>query len=253
MGFTRKKGRLLGFLARRIRSRGWPQFFRGLRERRMSYVAMELAGLLPPHAATIVDVGAHSGLLAEALDFLYSPSRLWAVEPNPAHRAQLDERFRGRPQVVVVGSCLGEASGEVAFNAYEFDAASSVFECVDGHMASLGLSERSNTLTVPMTTLRELMPRDLPVLDLLKIDCQGGELSVLKGAGERIRDIRWVYCEVSFDPIYKGAPLWAEVHSFLRSSGFELRGLSGFSGAGPSIQWADALYANSRLAAAVTA
>ena len=70
---------------------------------------------------------------------------------------------------------------------------------------------------------------------------------MLKGAGNRIRDIRWVYCEVSIDPIYEGAPLFGEVHAFLRAAGFELRHMDGFSGAGRSIQWADALYANVRL------
>ncbi len=97
---------------------------------------------------------------------------------------------------------------------------------------------------VPMTTLDDLLPRDLQVLDLLKLDCQGAELSVLRGAGGRIRAIRWIYCEVSIEPIYDGAPLFGELHAFLRDAGFELRRMGGFSGSGQSIQWADALYAN---------
>jgi FkbM family methyltransferase len=250
MGFTRKKAHLLMFLARRIGSHGWPQFFRGLRERKMSYLAMELAERLPAQAATVVDVGAHTGVMSDALDFLYRPNRIWVVEPNPARRAELEERFRGRPQFTIAATCLGETEGQVAFNAYDFDAASSLFTCKAGHLAALGLSEQSRPLVVPMTTLRDLIPGDVPVVDLLKLDCQGAELSVLKGAGKRIRDIRWIFCEVSIDPIYEGAPLWAEVHSFLRESGFELRGMSGFAGAGRSIQWADALYANSGLVGA---
>jgi hypothetical protein len=138
----------------------------------------------------------------------------------------------------------------VTFNVYEFDAASSLYACRAGHMASLGLSEESKSISVPMTTLRALLPADLPALDLLKLDCQGAELAVLKGAGETIRAVGWIYCEVSFDEIYEGAPLFGEVHEFLRASGFELRRLGGFSGAGRAIQWADALYANARLAPA---
>jgi FkbM family methyltransferase len=249
MGSFWKKGRLLLFLTGRVGRYGWSQWLRGLRARRMSYLAMDLAKLLPPDARTIIDVGAHTGLVADALDFLYCPSRLWAVEPNPAHGAQLEATFRGRPNVVVVKCCLGETSGEVSFNAYEFDAASSLFPCKPGHLASMGFSEKKTLLKVPMKTLVELMPTDVQALDLLKLDCQGAELSVLRGAGERIHDIRWVYCEVSIDPIYDGAPLWGELHDFLRSRGFELRGLSGFSGSGLSIQWADALYFNRKIAA----
>jgi FkbM family methyltransferase len=249
MGFLWKKARLLAFLTRRIGTHGVSQLPAGLRDRKVVYLAMELAKVLPPDVRTIVDVGAHVGLTADALDFLYGPDRIWAVEPNSALSGQLEARFKGRPHVSVVRYCLGEADGEASFNAYEFDAASSVFACRPGHLASMGFSERSSAVSVPMRTLRGLLPADLAVLDLLKLDCQGSELAVLKGAGDRIRDIRWVYCEVSFEPVYDGAPLWGELHAFLRSSGFELRGLSGFSGAGLSVQWADALYANIRLAA----
>jgi FkbM family methyltransferase len=250
MGFFWKKARLLVFLTRRIGRHGWAQWFRGIRDRKVSYLAMDLAGVLPGEARTIVDVGAHTGLVAEALEFLYSPSRLWAVEPNPALGAELEERFRNRPHVIVVRRCLGEAGGEVAFNAYDFDAASSVFACKAGHLAGLGFSEKKTSVMVPMTTLRELLPGDLETLDLLKLDCQGAELAVLKGAGERIHGVRWIYCEVSIDSIYDGAPLWGELHDFLRSSGFELRNVGGFAGTGATIQWADALYANARLVAA---
>jgi FkbM family methyltransferase len=250
MGFAWKKARLLLFLTGRVRRHGAAQWLRGLRERKMSYLAMDLAAVLPGEARTIIDVGAHTGLVAEALDFLYRPDRLWAVEPNPALGPRLEARFRDRPQVIVVPCCLGDANGEAIFNAYEFEAASSLFACKPGHLASLGFSERSRPLKVPMRTLRDLIPGDLATVDLLKLDCQGAELSVLRGAGERIRDIRWIYCEVSIDRIYDGAPLWGELHDFLRSSGFELRRVSGFSGSGLSVQWADALYANTRLAAA---
>ena len=207
---------------------------------------MELALLLPHHAQTIIDVGGHTGLVADALDFLYQPKRLWVVELNPAHGAPLEARFKDRPQVSIVKSCVGESFGEVIFNVYEFDAASSLYSCQSGHLESLGLSGQSIPLKLPMTTLKELMPNDLATLDLLKLDCQGAELSVLKGAGARIRDISWIYCEVSIDPIYDGAPLFGELHAFLRKAGFELRCMSGFSGAGQSIQWADALYSNTR-------
>ncbi len=247
MGHFRKKIRLLGFLTRRIPRFGWSQWLRGIREREMAYLAMELAELLPPSASTIVDVGAQMGLVAEALDFLYMPRRLWAVEPNPAHGPGLEARFRGRPQFTVVKSCLGEKNGDVSLNVYDFDAASSLYSCRPGHMASLGLSEHNTTVTVPMTTLREMLPSDLVVIDLQKLDCQGAELSVLKGADERIHGVRWIFCEVSIEPIYDGAPLLGEVHGFLRNAGFELRRMGGFSGAGKSIQWADALYANNRL------
>jgi FkbM family methyltransferase len=246
--FFLKKGRLLLFLARRIPRFGWSQFARGMREREVSYLAMDLARILPSSASTIVDVGAHSGLVPDALDFLYGPRRIWAVEPNPSWAPELERRFKDRPQFVLVHKCLGESSGEVTLNVYDFDAATSLYACKAGHLSSLGLSEHYSPVKVPGVRLSELLPGDVAVFDLVMLDCQGAELSALRGAGSRLNDIRWIYCEVSIDPIYEGAPLFGEVHAFLRSAGFELRHLGGFSGVGTSIQWADALYANLRLA-----
>jgi FkbM family methyltransferase len=243
--FFRKKLRLLVFLTCRIPRLGWGQCLRGLRDRPVAYTAMELARILPPAAATVVDVGGHSGVVADALDFLYRPRRLWVVEPNPALTGPLRARFAHRPHVTVVPQCLGDAEGETNFFVHEFEAASSQFECRPGHLARMGFSEQRDRLVVPMTTLQRLLERDdTPVIDLLKLDCQGAELAVLRGAGARLRDIRAVYCEVSFEAIYAGAPLFGEVHRFLRDAGFELTHLGGFSGAGASIQWADALYEN---------
>lgn len=206
---------------------------------------MDLSRILPPAAATIIDGDAHNGEVAAALNFLYRPRRLRVVEPNPAKTEQLRARFAGQPHVTVVPQCLGETEGETAFYVHDFDAASSLFECQPGHLARFGFSEKRRQLTVPMTTLQKLLEKDgAATIDLLKLDCQGAELAVLRGAGARLRDVRAIYCEVSFDPIYAGAPLFAEVHRFLREAGFEMQHLGEFAGAGSSIQSGDALYRN---------
>ncbi len=243
-----KKIRLLAFLTGRIPRHGWRQWARGLRERQLGYTAMELAQVLPPEATVIVDVGGHHGDVAAALDFLHAPRRLWIVEPNPAQTAQLKVRFSGQPHITVIPQCLGNRTGDVSFHVHAFDAASSLYTCLPGHLEKFGFSGQSHQITVSMTTLSLLLDRasDIRVIDLLKLDCQGGELDVLRGAGDRLRDVRYIYCEVAFDPIYAEAPLFGEVHQFLIQSDFALVSLDGFAGAGDSIQWGDALYRNNR-------
>ena len=254
MRFLGKKLRLLAFLVRRIPQRGWAQFFLGLRQRPAAYQAMDLAAVLPPAAATVIDVGAHRGDVAEALDFLYQPRRLLVVEPNPDQTEPLRRRFAGRPHIQITAACLGAAEGETAFFVHEFGAASSLFECRPGQLAQLGFSERRHRITVRMTTLERILEGNPDrMIDLLKLDCQGAELAVLKGAGPRLRDIRFVFCEVAFDSIYAGAPLFADVHSFLRAAGFALRHLGDFAGAAGRVQWGDALYENSAPGASVPA
>ncbi|MBX3390089.1 MAG: FkbM family methyltransferase [Phycisphaeraceae bacterium] len=66
----------------------------------------------------------------------------------------------------------------------------------------------------------------------LKLDVQGAELDVLKGAERTLKSVMLVYCEVEFLDMYKGQPLFGEIDSFLRTQGFMLHFLNGFGGRG---------------------
>lgn len=58
--------------------------------------------------------------------------------------------------------------------------------------------------------------------DYLKLDVQGAELDVLKGAERLLKQTALIQCEVEFSPMYKDQPLFADVDAHLRSRGFSL-------------------------------
>lgn len=61
--------------------------------------------------------------------------------------------------------------------------------------------------------------------DVLKIDTQGTELDVLRGAGHLLDSVLAVEMEVEFVPQYLGQALFSEVDQFMRQQGFTLRAL----------------------------
>jgi FkbM family methyltransferase len=245
--FFWKKLQLAGFLCRRVPRHGMRQLIRGISDRRTGYLAMELAHVLPKHAEVVIDVGAHHGDFAAALDLLYAPESLWLIEANPALAPKLAARFSGEKNTRVFSCCLGDREATVAFNVHSFDAASSLYRCKPGHLEELGLDGQSQEVKVPMTTLSALLAKsELSHIDLLKLDCQGAELDVLRGAETHLSKVGLIFCEVSFEPVYEGAPLFHQVHDYLRNAGFALVGLSGLSGNEGGAQWADALYRNTR-------
>ncbi len=80
----------------------------------------------------------------------------------------------------------------------------------------------------PVQTYRldEVVNKD--EIDFLKLDVQGAELSVLKGAKRLAPSALVIHTEVEFIPMYVNQPLFADVDSYLRMIGFQFHTFLGF-------------------------
>jgi len=92
--------------------------------------------------------------------------------------------------------------------------------------------------------------------DYLKMDVQGAELDILRGAQRALASVLVVHTEVAFVEMYRGQPLFADVDAELRRHGFMFHRFSGIAGRafkpfvkdnnlGDSFSqqlWADAVY-----------
>jgi FkbM family methyltransferase len=123
--------------------------------------------------ANCIDVGAHQGDFLD-LFLRYAPAGThWAFEPLPDYATRLQTRF---PGIRVYQVALSDEEGETEF----FRAA--------GAEAMSGLRPQHypekvalQTLTVQVRKLDNLIPPDVPI-DFIKLDVEGAELKVLKGA-----------------------------------------------------------------------
>jgi len=89
---------------------------------------------------------------------------------------------------------------------------------------------------VPTIRLDELIPHEAQ-FDFVNLDIQGAELEALRGMGERLKTVKWVYAEVNKRMLYEGIPLVDELDAFLSSYDLH-RVATAWTGAG----WGDALY-----------
>jgi FkbM family methyltransferase len=62
----------------------------------------------------------------------------------------------------------------------------------------------------------------LPLPDMIKLDTQGSELSILQAAGNVLKTVSMVEAEVEFVAHYDGQPLFHHVAGFMQDNGFEL-------------------------------
>lgn len=65
--------------------------------------------------------------------------------------------------------------------------------------------------------------------DFLKIDVQGAELDVLRGASKTLAKTLVVETEVEFVQLYEGQPLFAEIDQAMRAAGFKLYNFRGIA------------------------
>ena len=79
-------------------------------------------------------------------------------------------------------------------------------------------------------------------IDLLYIDTQGAELSVLKGAEQFLKQVRYVFAEVSHGGLYENDVNHRELTEYLESRGFSLVFLYM-----NKTRWGDALYIRNSL------
>ncbi|MDZ4852006.1 MAG: FkbM family methyltransferase [Pirellulaceae bacterium] len=63
-------------------------------------------------------------------------------------------------------------------------------------------------------------------IDLIKIDIQGGELTVLENAIRQLKNVAVIQTEINFVELYKKQPLFADVDRFLRSQNFQFHFLT---------------------------
>lgn len=72
----------------------------------------------------------------------------------------------------------------------------------------------------PMQTHRLDDLAEVSGIDMLKMDVQGSELSILKGGRQKLACCAAIQLEVSFVPLYVGQPSFGEVDLELRAMGF---------------------------------
>lgn len=67
-------------------------------------------------------------------------------------------------------------------------------------------------------------------IDFLKIDVQGAELDIFKGAKKSLNNVLKIVCEVEFIPLYHDQPLYGDINKFLNQHNFMFNKFLGLSG-----------------------
>jgi FkbM family methyltransferase len=178
---------------------------------------------------TVFDVGAYNGETAQAFVKHFPEARIYSFEPFKESFDLLVASIRDCPRVEAINLGLSDAPGVStlhlnrgpATNSLLPNATESALFQPPQFVGELGTEE------IRLTTLDEFCAnRQIDFIDLLKIDSQGFEMHVLRGARDALSTGRvgLLYCEINFVPLYDGQAKFQDIFEFLLGCGLHLAG-----------------------------
>jgi FkbM family methyltransferase len=173
----------------------------------------------------IIDVGANSGQYAQELFRSGYSGVIHSIEPQPAAHALLSHVARGNPRWTVLPPlAAGDTETDVEMLVAGNSLSSSVLPMLARHIEAAPESAPVGSIVVRQTTLDSLFADKLDRSHqiLLKIDTQGYEPQVLKGAAACLQKARLVQLEMSVQSLYGGQLLWRDVVDIMVEGGFEV-------------------------------
>ena len=195
----------------------------------------------------VIDVGANSGQYGRELRACGYRGQILSFEPLSGPYAILERRAHGDPAWDIVRLAIGSEAGRKRLNVAANGGASSSF------LSMLALHEL-NAPEARFVSVEEVAMQRLDVAaarsvadarsPFLKVDVQGYELEVLRGAAGILDRVVAMQLEMSLAPLYHDGPLFGDLLTEVSGLGFELVGLEpGFAAVDGRLLQVDGLFA----------
>jgi FkbM family methyltransferase len=174
---------------------------------------------------TVVDVGGYIGSFSYAIHTLLPKARIYSFEPIQNNYDQLMENMENIPSFYAFNTALGDQRGEVDFFMNEFSPSSSMLPMERLLKDNYPYAANSTKVKVKIAKLDDfLVEINLVSPVILKIDVQGYEEAVLRGATETLKRTDVIILEVSYQPLYLRQGTFNEIYKLLIENGFEFKG-----------------------------
>ena len=170
---------------------------------------------------TVLDVGANQGEFARYAADCFPNATIHCFEPLPVCQPQLKTLAAGCSRIKVHPVALGEKSCAMQMFENDFAPSSSLLPMQDRHRELWPKTTGAKKIPVTMTTL-DAVAAVAPFTGhmFLKLDVQGFEMNVLRGATQALRQTAVVMMEVLFEPLYEGQADFRELLNFMADQGF---------------------------------
>ncbi|GCA80679.1 MAG: FkbM family methyltransferase [Microcystis aeruginosa LG13-03] len=161
----------------------------------------------------IIDVGANEGQFAFMARYSWPNAQIDCFEPDPSAFYGLKKNHGSDQRISFHNCALGSQQTELSLNLGETSAQNSILQ-------EKGKNGQG-TIIVPVETLDRIYSSLPSGVTLLKIDVQGYELEVLKGAKNLLSQIKFVLLEISLADLFEGGVEIDVIWQFIRNNGYK--------------------------------
>jgi FkbM family methyltransferase len=175
---------------------------------------------------SVFDIGANVGQFAKELRANGYAGHIVSFEPTSAAHAKLtriaadDSLWDIAPRVA-----LGDRDGDAEINVSANSESSSLLTVLDRSVKAEAQSAFTGCEAVAVRRLDSIIRPEWNSPFGFKIDTQGYELHVLRGARESIKQSRLILVEMSLVDLYNHGVRFAELYKYLEDQGFRCIGL----------------------------
>lgn len=175
---------------------------------------------------TVIDVGSNRGQFSIIARYCYPNAKIIAFEPLKEASLVYKSIFKKDKDVTLYEFAIGEKIKNEVLHITAKDDSSSLLSLKLQKIMFPKSGNEIRQIKVRVFNLSSILKEnEIQSPSLLKIDVQGYELNVLKGAGELISKFNFIYVECSFVELYENQNLITEIIDFLYHKNFMLIGI----------------------------
>ena len=179
------------------------------------------------------DVGAHLGETANLFNRYFKIGKMYCFEVSPINFEDLKKKIKNNNNILLFNYGLGDKEGENNFSQLEESSSSTLVEINQQSKyfikkkKFLNLFIKKNFKITPkkvnIIKLKNFMNQNsIEYIDILKIDTEGYEFNVLKGASKYSQKIKLIYFEHHYDDMIIKNYKFGDIHNLLEEKGFKM-------------------------------
>ena len=192
----------------------------------------------------IFDVGANDGQSIERFSSIFPKSTVHSFEPIKECYEKIFNIYNRR-NIIINNFALGDRDCERIFHVNKNSYTSSFFKINKKYAELVNYDHINKSEKKKIKTLDGYVnSHKIKKIDILKIDTQGYELNVLKGAKKSLKDkIKFIELELTLADYYKKKINFYEIDKVLTKNNFILCDMANFSyNKNKQLAWFDLLY-----------